>query len=104
MYLCTSILVHSIMKFNISELFSSLHHKKDYDALFALLFTEKERKEMELRIAIFHGLLQGKSQRTIAAELGTGIATVTRGVKAWRLIDPTLQRHLLNFFHTHDKQ
>ena len=57
---------------------------KDADLLkdfFLGLTTEKERAEIVQRIEIIKRLLQGEPQHKIAAELGVGVATVTRGSK-----------------------
>jgi TrpR family transcriptional regulator, trp operon repressor len=45
------------------------------------ILTEKEYKEIVIRLEILLQLAQGKSQREIAKELGVGIATVTRGAR-----------------------
>ncbi len=45
------------------------------------LTTEKERQELAQRIEIVKRLLAGEPQHKIAADLGVGVATVTRGSK-----------------------
>lgn len=64
--------------------------------LLMLTFTEKELQMVRERWAIFAGFREGLSQREIAARLGCGIATVTRGARAYRqykpLIDQMLER------------
>jgi TrpR family trp operon transcriptional repressor len=61
-----------------------------------ITFSEKELEQVEERWRIFAGLRQGMSQREIALATGCGIATVTRGAKAYRrhadLIDPILDK------------
>ena len=47
------------------------------------LLTSKEVSEMEHRLQILDLLEQGLPQREIAERLGVGIATVTRGARAW---------------------
>lgn len=54
-------------------------------ALDAIL-TSKEREEVENRLLIFKLLMEGVPQREIAAQLGVGIATVTRGANAMKRI------------------
>mgnify|MGYP003608202977 CR=1 FL=1 len=53
-----------------------------HDLLSALL-TEKEQAEVANRVKIFALLQQGLPQREIAERLGVGIATVSRGAKAY---------------------
>ncbi len=43
--------------------------------------TPKERRELAQRIEIIKRLIAGQPQQQIAADLGVGIATVTRGSK-----------------------
>ncbi len=43
--------------------------------------TDKERQELSQRIEIVKRLIQGIPQFNIAAELGVGVGTVTRGSK-----------------------
>jgi TrpR family trp operon transcriptional repressor len=47
------------------------------------LLTDKEQNEIANRIQIFALLQQGLPQREIAESLGVGIATVSRGAKAY---------------------
>lgn len=48
------------------------------------VLTPKELQEIEKRLHIFELLAQHIPQRDIAAQLGVGIATVTRGAHAFR--------------------
>lgn len=43
--------------------------------------TEKEREELVRRVEIIKRLVEGMPQQKIAADLGVGVATVTRGSK-----------------------
>lgn len=43
------------------------------------LLTPQELEEMALRLQIFKGLLDNKSQRQLAKELNVSLATVSRG-------------------------
>lgn len=62
-------------------------------AILDALLTESELREIDNRIRIFEMLLAGASQREIAAQLGVGIATVSRGAQAFRhTSEPVLQR------------
>lgn len=47
------------------------------------LMTDKEQQELINRLRIFALLHQGDTQREISAQLGVGIATVSRGAKAF---------------------
>ncbi|ADZ92779.1 MULTISPECIES: Trp family transcriptional regulator [Marinomonas] len=48
------------------------------------LLTPNEVSEMQHRLQIFELLRQGIPQREIAKQLGVGIATVTRGSRAFK--------------------
>jgi Trp operon repressor len=50
----------------------------------SILFTDKERVELEKRMEILSMLHKGKTQRVVADKLKVGIATVTRGAKEYR--------------------
>lgn len=52
-------------------------------AIFNALMTEKEQTELANRLTIFALLQQGMTQREISAQLGVGIATVSRGAKVF---------------------
>ncbi len=52
-------------------------------ALFDALLTDKEQSELANRLTIFALLQQGMTQREISAQLGVGIATVSRGAKVF---------------------
>ncbi|WP_201611417.1 Trp family transcriptional regulator [Psychrobacter submarinus] len=78
---------------------SNRHSNKAYDYLLALLtqtndkahlseilkalLTEKEQAELGNRLTIFALLQQEVTQREISAQLGVGIATVSRGAKVF---------------------
>lgn len=65
------------------DLTTVLHRIADDKKLLAAflddLLTPKEREEFERRWEIIERLQSGETQRTIASDLGVGIATVTRG-------------------------
>ncbi|MFO0485588.1 MAG: Trp family transcriptional regulator [Sphingobacteriia bacterium] len=75
-----------------------IHHSQadELSAVLKATFTEKELQMVSERWAIFRGFYEGRSQRDIAQALGCGIATVTRGAKAYReykqLLDNILQK------------
>ena len=60
---------------------ASAKDSKMLEDLLLGLTTEKERQEMSQRVEIVKRLLAGEAQHKIAAELGVGVATVTRGSK-----------------------
>lgn len=57
---------------------------QEMEWFFAVTFTEKERQMIEERWRIFEALSEGASQRKAAQQTGAGIATITRGAKAYR--------------------
>lgn len=57
---------------------------KDIQHLLNALLTDKEQHEIANRIKIFALLQQGLPQRAISEQLGVGIATVSRGAKAYQ--------------------
>jgi TrpR family transcriptional regulator, trp operon repressor len=66
------------------DIVSLIHTTPDKALLEDLLLgltTAKERQEMIQRVEIVRRLLAGESQHNIAADLGVGVATVTRGSK-----------------------
>ncbi len=68
-------------------LISLLANTEDKNKLFQLIeaiMTEKEQEELINRIRIFAYLQKGTTQREIRNKLGVGIATVSRGAKAFR--------------------
>ena len=68
----------------LTEALSSSPEAADIYAIFASLLSAKELQDMENRLEIIHQLHQGKTQREIAENLKVGIATVTRGSKAYK--------------------
>ncbi len=66
------------------NLFCESENEAEISQLLEALMTEKEQRELLNRLKIFAYLQQGVSQREISAKLGVGIATVSRGAKAFR--------------------
>lgn len=67
-------------------LLNHLSMTNDTDELYKLMdaiLTEKEQRELANRILIFSMLQQGRPQREISEILKVGIATVSRGAKAY---------------------
>lgn len=69
------------------DLFCQTQDVEHMQQLFYALLTDKERKELVNRIQIFALLQQELPQREIAKRLGVGIATVSRGAKAYQIND-----------------
>ncbi len=59
------------------------------------LLTPQEMEEMALRLQIFKGLLNDKSQRQLAKELNVSLATVSRGSRELKYGKPGLKKVLL---------
>lgn len=55
------------------------------EKLFDAILTDKEQLELEKRLQIFALLQQGLPQREISERLEVGIATVSRGAKAYQI-------------------
>lgn len=78
----------------VSLLADTKQHATLSNILHALL-TDKELSELSNRLQIFALLAQGLPQRDIAKRLGVGIATVSRGAKAYKANDiPSLMPFL----------
>ena len=69
------------------DLLSQSNDKAVISQTLTALLTEKEQAEIANRIQIFALLQQGLPQREIAERLGVGIATVSRGAKAYQVND-----------------
>lgn len=67
------------------QLLSECDETARMNELLSALLTEKEQSEFANRILIFALLQQGLPQREISEKLGVGIATVSRGAKAYQL-------------------
>jgi Trp operon repressor len=70
------------MKYNkLIHYLSKLKQHRDYPSFLEGLFTPKELAELENRLTIVEELLKGTPQHHVAAKVGVGVATVTRGAK-----------------------
>ncbi|PID37725.1 MAG: transcriptional regulator [Pseudomonadales bacterium] len=84
---------------HILERLAELDNKEDLTNLLNALLTENEQKELSNRLRIFAMLQQQRPQREISEKLGVGIATVSRGAKAYRDLEidkilPNLPKNL----------
>lgn len=75
---------HSKEKANLVDLIKALKSEEDIAAFLECSLTESEIIMISERWNIFGKLKEGKTQRAISYETGAGIATVTRGAKAYR--------------------
>lgn len=69
------------------SLISHLSELSDYsqiEAVLAAVLSDKEVQDIDNRIRIFDLLHQGTTQRAISQQLGVGIATVSRGARAFQ--------------------
>ena len=63
------------------DLTYSIRDKKVLEDFLFGVTTDKERAELTQRVEIVKRLVAGEPQQRMAADLGVGIATVTRGSK-----------------------
>jgi len=63
----------------------SFKTKKELHDFFEGIFTPKELLEIPIRLQIVKMLKKGVPQQKIAQQLGTGIATVTRGSRELKM-------------------
>jgi len=69
---------------NFNDFINLIYSIKDKELLEDFLVgvtTDKERNELAQRVEIVKRLVAGEPQHKIAADLGVGIATITRGSK-----------------------
>jgi len=62
--------------------FSKSQNPTEIAGMLRAILTTKEMRDVSNRLEIVRLLKEGKTQREVSAELGVGIATVTRGSKA----------------------
>ena len=76
------------------DIFAQADTPQQVQALLKAFLTDSEQRELNNRLRIFTLLAQGRTQRDIAGRLGVGIATVSRGARAYQHNIDTLQPHL----------
>lgn len=64
---------------NFIKILQQLKTKSEFDAFISGIMTSNELDQIETRIQIIKLLKQGFSQHQVAAKLGIGVATVSRG-------------------------
>ncbi len=67
---------------DLVALLCEISDTKEMNAVLEALLTGKELEEIARRVQIFRLLAEPMTQREVAARLGVGIATVTRGAHA----------------------
>lgn len=76
------------------DLLSGIAVNGTMDDVLSNLLTPQELEEMALRLQIFIGLLNNKSQRKLAKELNVSLATVSRGSRELKYGRPGLKKVL----------
>lgn len=77
------------------SLLCDISDPQEMSAAISMILTDKELREVGKRLQIFNALEDKVSQRDISAQLGVGIATVTRGSKAMQTANYQLLRNRL---------
>ncbi len=81
-------------KDELVDLLSGIAVNGTMDDVLSNLLTPQELEEMALRLQIFIGLLNNKSQRQLAKELNVSLATVSRGSRELKYGRPGLKKVL----------
>ena len=76
----------------IARVLVQLREPRTVERLLRELLTESEAEEFSLRWEIVRCLCQGKSQRTIARELGVSLCKITRGARELKRKGSVLKR------------
>lgn len=66
---------------NLLEVLLNIDEKKELKNFLEGILTPKELEEIPHRLEIVKRIKSGEAQHKIAADLGVGVATVTRGSK-----------------------
>jgi TrpR family trp operon transcriptional repressor len=74
------------------ELLCQIDDKFTMSEILSNLLTPQERSELAVRLQVFKKLLSGNNQRSIAKDLGVGIATVTRGNRELKYGKPGIKK------------
>ena len=76
--------MNTLYQKQLLKLLCQIDDADEMAAALNVILTDNEQEEVNKRLQIFALLEQNVAQREIAAQLGVGIATVTRGAKAMR--------------------
>ncbi len=76
---------------NLLQILLAAKTSEQLDRLLNALFTPAEIRTFCERVEIFEGLLAGKTQRTLAAELKASLATISRGNRELQFGDGILE-------------
>lgn len=77
----------------LANFLRSIAPLEEFFQLLRVILTPAEIEAISQRLSILDFLAVGKPQREIAEVLEVGIATVTRGSRAWQDLRPILERH-----------
>ena len=87
------------IKGEIVDMLASETSGSQITALLDELFTESEVKDLCMRWELMKCLLQGKSQRVIADELGLSLCKITRGSKILKNDRSAVKKYLQNILN-----
>lgn len=76
----------------IAKLFSAAENASQIEKLLRELLTGSEAAKLSLRWDIVKLLFEGKSQRTIAADLGVSLCKITRGARELKKENSALKK------------
>lgn len=77
---------------DIARVLAGLRDAKTVEHLLRELLTEREADRLSLRWDIVRCLSEGKSQRTIARQLGVSLCKITRGARELKQRESVLKR------------
>ncbi len=80
---------HDSFQKDLIALLCTISDSDEMNAVLEALLTGKELEEIARRVQIFRLLAKPLTQREVAARLGVGIATVTRGAHAIKSVGAT---------------
>jgi len=78
----------------IAKILSEISDPAEMRALLSVLLTQSELREIVNRVRIIEMLAQGTPHREIAANVGVGIATVSRGASAYKNASESVLKRL----------
>ena len=79
---------------DIARVLAEIREPQTVERLLRELLTKSEAKKLSLRWEIVQFLFAGKSQRTIAQQVGVSLCNITRGARELKKKGSTLKRVL----------